>query len=143
MSTVPHDPSTGGASGGEAEEQEAVDDQPQFLRMPGPWEWAAFDLYDQSRQIRCEVCLRIKQRYQTGELERHSSFGTAVHRSISWHKRHPNEPRGDTIWKCIECSMAIDTEITNGQSRFARRGTSTSIQPSYFHRAHEADMAMD
>ena len=155
MPSTSHDACATGASSSETQRQDAADDKPRQLhlpdaRMPGPLELSAFDLYTKHRLIRCEVCLRIKPPRQTGELAQHRSFGSATHQSVAWHAANPDQPRGSTVWKCVECSMAIDTDHTNWQERFALFGrargqtyTTTPIQPAKFYRPHEADTKLD
>ena len=46
------------------------------------------------RYIQCEAC-------QRSLLERR--FPSKVLASVQWHVKHPDQPRGETIWSCKEC----------------------------------------
>ena len=127
MSSTSHDAGATGACSSEAQRQNAADDEPRRLelpnaRQPTPSDLSAFNLYTQQGLIRCEVCLRVKPQYQTGLLSQYRTFGRAARESVAWHASHPTEPRGETIWKCIECSLGIDSDHANWQEHIVAFG---------------------
>ena len=155
MSSTSHDACATGASSSETQRQNAVDDEPRQLhlpdaRMPGPHDLSAFNLYVEQGLIRCEVCLRVKPQYQTGQLAQHRTFGRTAVQSVAWHASNPERPRGATVWKCVECSLAIDTDHSNWQERIMLFGkamgqiyTAVPNPPSEFYRPREADTTFD
>ena len=72
-----------------------------------------------------------------------ATFGISAVESLVWHLSFPEAPRGTTIWTCVECSIAIDTEHRNWQERIlfykGRSYTSTPDPTSEFHWPREAD----
>ena len=155
MSSSPHGTRATGASSSETQRQNAVDDEPRQLqlpdaRMPVPLDLSAFDLYVEQGLIICEVCLRIKPQHQTGQLAQYRTFGRTAVQSVAWHASNPERPRGATVWECVECSSAIDTDHSNWQERIMRFGkakgqtyTSVPNQPAEFYRPREADATLD
>ena len=137
---------------GETQERDDTRDQPQWLRLPDGQlpvypNMSTLDLFYQYGLIKCETCLRVKPRQQTGELAEHATFGRSAVESLEWHLSNPEFPRGTTIWKCVECSMAITTEDRNWQERFifyrGRKYTSTPDPTSEFHWPREADRTLE
>ena len=155
MPSTSHDARATGACSRETQRQNAVDDEPRQLqlpdaRMPVPLDLSAFDLYVEQGLIRCEVCLRIKPQHQTGQLAQYRTFGRTAVQSVAWHASHPERPRGATVWKCVECSLAIDNDHSNWQERIISYGkargriyTSIPNQPAEFYRPREADKSLD
>ena len=148
LSSKSRDTDATGTCSGEAKEHDDIGDEPQWLRLPDGQvpvypNMSAFDLYNQHRLIKCETCLRVKPRQQTGELAQYATFGISAVESLVWHLSSPEAPRGTTIWKCVECSIAIDTEHRNWQERITfhtgRQCTSTPGPTSEFHWPREAD----
>ena len=147
MSSTTDDADTTSVRSGETQERDDTYLEPQWLQLPGrllpvhPND-SPLDLYDNHGLIKCEICLRIKPRQQTGELAQYATFGVQATKSFVWHLAYPEAPRGTTIWKCIECSMAIDTEHRNWQERFlfctGRQYTSIPDPTSEFHWPREA-----
>ena len=134
--------------GGEVEGLARVDDQPQWLQLPNGQvsvypDTPAIELYTEHQLIKCETCLRVKPRMQTGQLEQYATFGRSASQSSAWHLRHPDAPRGTTIWKCVECSIAIDTEHRNFQEyilfHYGPQYTAIPEATSEFHWPREAD----
>ena len=146
MPSTSHDAHATGAGSSATQRQNAVDDEPRQLqlpdaRMPGPLDLSAVDLYVEQGLIRCEVCLRIKPQHQTGQLAQYRTFGRTAIQSVAWHASSPDQPRGATVWKCVECSLAIDTDHSNWQERITSFGrakgqiyTSVPNQPAEFFR---------
>ena len=155
MSSSSHDANATGTGSGETQGQNVANDEPQRLQLPDTQvpvyqDMSAFDLYVEHGLIRCEVCLRIKPRQQTGELAQYRTFGRTAAESFAWHAFHPEFPRGTTIWKCVECSLAIDTEHRNWQERIVLFGkakgrvyTSVPDPAAEFHWPREADRPLD
>ena len=155
MSSTSHDARATGAGSSETQRQNAVDDEPRQLqlpdaRMPVPLDLSAFDLYVEQGLIRCEVCLRIKPQHQTGQLAQYRTFGRTAVQSVAWHASHPERPRGATVWKCVECSLAIDNDHLNWQERIALFGkakgqtyTSVPNQSAEFYLPRAADTTLD
>ena len=148
MSSTSLDADATGTCSGEIQEQDDTCGEPQWLQLPDGQlpvypNMSAFDLYSQHRLIKCETCLRVKPRQQTGELAQYATFGISAVESLVWHLSFPEAPRGTTIWKCVECSIAIDTEHRNWQERIlfykGRSYTSTPDPTSEFHWPREAD----
>ena len=149
MSSTSCDADATGACSGETQEHDDTSDEPQWLRLPDGQlpvypNMSAFDLYDKYGLIKCETCLRVKPRQHTGELAQYATFGISAVVSFDWHLSFPEAPRGTTIWKCVECSMAIDTAHRNWQERIifykGRRYTPTPDPTSEFHWPREADI---
>ena len=155
MSAPSHDTSATGASSSDAQRQDVADDRPRQLqlptaRLPGPRALSAFDLYYSKRLIMCEVCLRIKPQHQTGQLEQYHTFGRKAIQSLAWHADNPDQPRGSTVWQCVECSITIDNDHVNWQERIAFFGhargqlyTAIPIQPPEFYQPREADTPLE
>ena len=127
MLSTSHDARATGAGSSETQRQNVADDEPQQLqlpdaRMPVSRDLSAFALYLEQGLIKCEVCLRIKPPFQTGQLEQYRTFGRTAIQSVAWHAAHPERPRGATIWKCVECSLAIDNDHNNWQDRITSFG---------------------
>ena len=147
MPSMSDDTGTTGTCRGKTQDCDDTCYEPQWLRLPDrllpvhPND-SPLDLYDNHGLIKCEICLRIKPRQQTGELAQYATFGVQATKSFVWHLAFPEAPRGTTIWKCIECSMDIDTEHRNWQERFffykGPKCTSTPEPTAEFHWPREA-----
>ena len=146
MLSTSHDTSATGASSSETQRRNAADDESRQLQlpdaqMPVPLDLSAFNLYLEQGLIRCEICLRTK-------TQQHFSRKATI--SLEWHANHPWRARGSTIWKCIECSMAIDNDHRNWQEHISLFGeargyvyTSVPNQPAEFYLPREADTLLD
>ena len=100
--------------------------------------------------IQCEVCLRVKPEFQTEPLRQYRTFGRSALQSVAWHTRNPGQPRGSTIWKCVECSLAIDNDHGNWQERISSFGrakgriyTSVPEQPPEFYLPRDVDTVQE
>ena len=149
-----HDVFVTGASS-ETQTQSVADDKSRQLqlpdaRMPVLLDPSAFDFYAEQGLIRCEACLQIKPQHQTGQLAQYRTVGRTAVQSVAWHAAHPERPRGATVWTCVECSLAIDTDHSNWQERIISFGkakgqiyTSVPNHPAEFYRPREADTSLD
>ena len=144
MLPTSHDGRAPGASSGEAQEEHASDDKSR--------DGIARALFRTTGRIQCEVCLRVKPMLHSDpQLRQYGrTFGRATIQSVAWRTNYPDEPRGSTIWKCVECSLAIDSDHSNWQERIALFGkargqiySSAPNQPAEFHRPRDADTAQD
>ena len=152
MPSTSHDTDATGTSSGETQGHDDSNDEPQWLQLPDGKvpvypNMSALDLYDKHGLIKCETCLRVKPLRQTGELTQYATFGRSATRSFVWHLFRPGAPRERTIWTCVECSLAIDTEHSNWQERIisykGHKYTSTPEPTSEFHWPREADRTLD
>ena len=155
MSSSSHDAGATCAGSSEAQRQDAADDEPRQLelpnaRMPTPFDQSTFNIFLNQGLVRCEICLRAKPPLQTGQLARYRTCGRSTRDSVAWHAAHPLRPRGDTIWKCVECSLGIDNDHLNWQERITSFGeargriyTSESNATADFYRPREADTELD
>ena len=142
MLPTSHDGRASDASSGEARKEHAYDDKSRYE--------AAHARFRNTGLIQCEVCLRVKPEFQTEPLRQYRTFGRTALQSVAWHTRNPGQPRGSTIWKCVECSLAVGNDHGNWPERISLFGkakgqiyTSVPDQPPEFYLPRDVDTVQE